>query len=95
MSALLVFLSTIKNPDKFRRYAESVGPTLNAYKGEVILKGKTLEVVKGSAPHNTIGVLKFPTQEQASGWYSSPEYQSLVTERDEAADILVIRADQV
>ncbi|MAE04785.1 MAG: hypothetical protein CMH76_00460 [Nitrospinae bacterium] len=35
-------------------------------------------------------VIKFPDQVAAKAWYDSPEYQALIPNRDEAADMVFI-----
>lgn len=90
MSAFMIFHSTIKDPDNFMTYAKSVPATLEPFGGSVLTKGKAEKVFTGEHTHQTVGVLSFPSLEKAHGWYESEAYQSLISVRDSAADMMVI-----
>lgn len=90
MSAFMIFHSTVKDPDNFKAYAKSVAATLQPFGGSVLTKGKAEKVFVGKHTHQTVGVLSFPSLEKAHGWYESESYQSLISVRDAAADMLVI-----
>lgn len=90
MSAFVIFHSTVKDPEKFQIYGKSVGATLKPFGGEIYLRGKVASVLAGDHGHKNVAVLSFPDAEAATGWYNSPEYQQLVKNRDEAADIVAI-----
>lgn len=91
MKAFYVFHLTVKRPEAFQKYAQAVGRTLKAFGGQVALRGQVDEVLAGRHDHHMVGVLRFPNQEAARGWYMSPPYQSLIPLRDEAAEVTVIR----
>ena len=60
MSAFLIFQSEIKDPKKFKTYAQSVPPTLKPFGGALLAKGKTARVFAGRGNHSTVGIFKFP-----------------------------------
>ena len=93
MSAFVIFHSTVKDPAKFQAYAQAVPSTLTPFSGEVALRGKVAGVLAGEHGHQTVGVLKFPDQTTAKDWYDSDAYQSLIPNRDEAADMVVVSYD--
>src|SRR5262245_53023961 len=61
-----------------RPYAEHVQPTMAAYGGGY-RRGLAhrVEVLEGDWHPRALGMLEFPTFEQAQAWYRSPEYAPL------------------
>jgi uncharacterized protein (DUF1330 family) len=94
MSAFRVFHSTVKDPEKFQAYAQSVGPTLAPFEGTVVQKGKNAGVLEGAHRHEAVGILKFPDLDKAVGWYRSADYQALVPNRNAAAELTVISYEE-
>ena len=90
MSAFYVFHSTIKDPDKFKTYAQSVGATLAPFGGKILMRGKVAEVMAGSHDRQNAAILTFADLESALGWYRSDAYQALIPTRDSAADMTAI-----
>jgi uncharacterized protein (DUF1330 family) len=68
------------NPDRtaMRPYGEQVEATMAAYGGRY-RRGLAhrLEVLEGDWHPRALGMLEFPTFEQAQAWYHSPEYAPL------------------
>ncbi len=89
MSAFIVFHSTIQDPQAFGEYAQAVGPTLAAFDGQIMLRGRLVEVLAGEHAHTGIGVLSFPDAEAARRWYHSEAYQALLPLREKAATMSV------
>jgi uncharacterized protein (DUF1330 family) len=50
-------------------------------------------VLAGEHPHENTVVIKFPDQPTLQQWYNSNEYQGLIPNRDEAADVVIISYD--
>jgi uncharacterized protein (DUF1330 family) len=53
----------------------------------LILRGKLCSVLSGNHMHLDTVVIRFPDLEALNNWHSSPEYQSLIPLRQEAADM--------
>lgn len=90
MSAFIIFHSTIKDPADFSTYASAVADTLKPYDGTVIKKGKTDKVLTGEHRFQNVGIISFPSLENAHDWYHSTPYQTLIPIRDSAADMTAI-----
>lgn len=90
MTALIIFHSTVSNPEKFADYARAVPDTLKPFDGNVLARGKTEEILTGEHYHSAIGILQFPELETAHAWYNSVAYQSLIPTRDAAATVTVV-----
>ena len=82
MSAYIIVGFNPTNPEKLQQYGASVAATLASYKGEVIARGPVAEQLHGSFDYKMQVVLAFPSQEKASAWYHSDEYQALIPVRD-------------
>lgn len=78
---------TVKNQDKWNEYRNNVPATLEKWGAKLIFRGKLCSVLSGNHDHDDTVVIRFPNLEALNGWYSSPEYQSLVPLREEAAEI--------
>lgn len=91
MSAFLIVNITVKNPEKFQEYAQQAGPTFSPYGGEVLIKGKVAGTYVGEVGHNMSTVIQFPNLEMMDDWYQSAAYQSIISLRDEAADVVFIK----
>jgi len=68
------------DPDRtaMRAYTEQVQPTLAAYGGRYRRSvTHPIEVLEGTWHPRALGMVEFPTFEQARAWYDSPEYAPL------------------
>lgn len=93
MSATVVVHTTVKDPEKFKVYAESAGPIVASHGGEFLFRGKVAQVLAGTHGHQNVAMIKFADQAAVKKWYESPEYQALIPNRDEAADMIFISCD--
>jgi uncharacterized protein (DUF1330 family) len=93
MAAYLIGHITVKNHDKWKVYVEGVRKSLIAFEAEVVFRGKRATVLAGQHPHENTVVIKFPDQATLQQWYDSNDYQGLIPNRDEAADVVIISYD--
>jgi uncharacterized protein (DUF1330 family) len=78
---------TVKDKDKWDEYRNKVPATLNPWGAELVLRGKLCSVLSGNHTHTDTVVIRFPDLRSLKSWYSSPEYQSLIPLRQEAAEM--------
>ena len=93
MPAYLIGHISVKNPDKWQTYVEGVRMSLMPFEAEVVFRGKRATVLAGEHPHEDTVVIKFPDQPTLQQWYNSEDYQRLIPNRDEAADVVLIGYD--
>jgi uncharacterized protein (DUF1330 family) len=86
-SAYVIGHITVKNQKKWAEYRNKVLATLKACGAELVFRGKLSAVLSGRHDHADTVVIRFPNLEAVNGWYSSPEYQSLIPVRKEAAEM--------
>ncbi|NOX81717.1 MAG: DUF1330 domain-containing protein [Alphaproteobacteria bacterium] len=89
MTAFFVATVTIKDPAKFKDYAQKAGATFASYRAEPVLRGKLEKVLAGKADNQAVGIVKFPDYDALTAWYSSDAYQAIIPLRDEAADVTI------
>jgi uncharacterized protein (DUF1330 family) len=78
--AYIVLNGRYFDPDRtaMQAYTARVRPTMAAYGGDYHRTlAQRLEVLEGSWHPRSLGIVKFPTFEQARAWYHSPEYAPL------------------
>lgn len=93
MSAYLIGHITVKNPAKWQTYVEGVRKSLMPFEAEIVFRGRLATVLAGEHPHQNTVVIKFPDQPTLQQWYNSDDYQGLIPNRNEAADVVIISYD--
>jgi len=88
--AYIVGHITVKNAEKWTEYCNQVPATLEPWGAELVLRGKLIATLAGIHPHSDIVIIRFPDNETANGWYSSPAYQVLIPLRELAAEMVVL-----
>jgi uncharacterized protein (DUF1330 family) len=86
MAAFLIAHAKIKDPVKLQQYGAGAVPTLAAFGGEVVARGKVAAVLAGDHHGHTAFIAKFPDVLSAQSWYNSPAYQALIPVRNEAME---------
>ena len=87
MKPAYVILDTeITDPEPFKEYQQHVLAIIERYGGKFIARGGRFELLENRCIPNPvevvrIGILGFPSYEQAKAWYESPEYQALLPSR--------------
>jgi len=96
-AGLVVGFFDLKDPKEFKEvYSPMAEPTLDGYAGKFALKHALVPEMaakmgmKESKGFGTTGqmafVLQFPDFDKAMGWFTGPEYASVISKRDEVAD---------
>ena len=78
---------SVRDPEKWNEYRNSVPATLKAWGAELVFRGRLSSVLSGHHDHSDTVVIRFPDLEAVNGWYSSPAYQSLIPLRKKAAEV--------
>lgn len=87
MAALVIVHVRPKVAEKLAEYSIAAGPTVAAFGGEFINRGKLAEVLAGNDTPHSLGIIRFPDLETAKNWYASSEYQAIIPLREEAAEM--------
>jgi len=94
MSSFVIAHTIIKDADRYLAYTKKAGPTVRAYGGEYLTKGKVVKTLVGEHNGHAAAVVKFPDQAAIQAWYYSNDYQTLIPSRDAAADVTLIIYDE-
>lgn len=78
---------TINDEQKWAEYRSKLPATLEPWGAELMFRGKLFSVLSGNHEHMDTVVIRFPDMQALNGWHDSPEYQSLIPLRQEAADV--------
>jgi len=77
VTAYLIAQVKIRDPEGFRTYERGFFPTLKPFGGRVIVADPAPASVEGSWPEGRTVLIEFPSMDQATSWYHSPEYQAI------------------
>ena len=68
--------------EKMQEYAAGAGPTLASAGAKVLVRGAVAETLAGDLSGDIALVIEFPDIETARNWYQSPEYQAMISTRE-------------
>ena len=94
MSVFLSVTIRVKDPAKLKEYISQVPATIAAHGGEKVSRGKVAKTLAGNADYQMAAVFRFPTMDALDGWFASPEYQALISLREEAAEMNIIALNE-
>ena len=66
---------TVTDPAQYEQYKKLSTLAMQAHGAEVCVRGGAVEVLEGDWQPERVVVLKFPSVEQATAFYDSPEYR--------------------
>lgn len=75
MAAYVLSESSNVDQDLIGEYRALAAPSVEAYGGEYLARGGTIEAMEGDYTSTGLVILKFPSMERARQWYASPEYR--------------------
>jgi uncharacterized protein (DUF1330 family) len=93
MAAYLIGHIRVKNTALWQQYVEGVGQSLESFAAEIICRGNKAEVLAGEHPYEQVVLIRFADQGTLQNWFHSEKYQSLISLRDRAADVVIISYD--
>lgn len=85
MSAYIVAVIDVHDPEGYKAYAARAPEVLARYGGRYLVRGAAPEVKEGEWPIDRLVVLEFPDVEAANRFYHSPEYQEITPLRQAAS----------
>ena len=86
-NAYIIGHITVKNTEQWQEYRNKVPDTLSPWGGELVFRGKLSSVLSGSHDHKDTVVIRFPDLDALNNWHDSPQYQALISLRQEAAEM--------
>jgi uncharacterized protein (DUF1330 family) len=85
MAAYVIGEIEVTDPAVYDDYRKQVLATVEKYGGRFAVRGGKVEALEGGWAPKRIVVLEFPSLEQATKWYRSPEYAPLIKLRQKGS----------
>ena len=86
MSAYIVVDITITDAILYEEYRRRAPASIAKYNGTYLVRGGATATLEGTWSPKRLVILEFPTVEQASAWWNSPEYAPAKEIREQCAD---------
>ena len=89
MATYLVGHIRIKDAALWQQYVDGVRKSLHPFAAEVVFRGAKMAVLAGELPYEQMVLIRFADQSTLQRWFTSQEYQSLISLRDHAAEVVI------
>lgn len=89
MAAYLIGQIQIKDNQLWQEYVVGVSDSLLPFDATVVFRGARTAVLSGENDRELVVVIKFTDHRELEDWFNSEQYQSLVSLRDSAADVVI------
>lgn len=90
MTAYIIARINVTDWEQYQHYMAATPPTIEKYGGRFISRGGDLVTLEGPEETCRVVLLEFPSVEQATAFYQSPEYQQAKTLRAGAASMEMV-----
>ena len=90
MSVYVIAQLNIHDRTRYATYGSGFMEIFSKYGGRVLSVDEAAQVLEGDWNYMRTVLLEFPSEEQATAWYRSPEYQSLAEHRFAASDANIV-----
>ena len=95
MPGYLVLESEITDPEKYDKYRQMAGSSIEQYGGRFLVRGGNPQVLEGGWSPKRVVIIEFPSVERAKAWFNSPEYAPAKALRKDAARIKMVAVEGV
>lgn len=85
MSAYVVAMMTINDPETYRKYTDRTPPTVKRHGGRFLTRGEPVTTVEGEPYRGRMVLLEFPSKAHVQAWMADPEYKEAVSFRHAAS----------
>lgn len=93
MSAYLVGQIAVHNESLWQEYLAGVSRSLEPFDAKILFRGKKAADLAGNNARELVVVIEFKDQADLNNWFSSDLYQSIISTRDAAADVVITSYD--
>jgi uncharacterized protein (DUF1330 family) len=90
MQVKIIGLIRLQDNGAFEEYKAEVNQTIEIYQGSISLRGKVSKIFWNELNcenFESFVEINFPTQKLANEWANSPEYQKIISVRNEAMSL--------
>ena len=89
MTAYLIGQIKVKDEVLWQEYVAGVQESLAPFDAEVVFRGKLDKVLAGQHDKDLVVVIEFSNLSTLGDWFNSEKYQSLISLRDKAANVVI------
>ena len=89
MAAYLIGQIKVKDEVLWQEYVAGVQESLAPFDAEVVFRGKRDKVLAGQHDKDLVVVIEFSNLSALDDWFNSEKYQSLISLRDKAANVVI------
>jgi len=89
MSAYLVGQVSVKDGQLWQEYVAGVAESLVPFDATIVFRGKRSSVLAGENERDLVVVIEFSDRASLDRWFNSEKYQSLISIRDNSADVVI------
>jgi uncharacterized protein (DUF1330 family) len=89
MAAYLIGQIKVKELNLWQEYVSGVQESLTPFEASIVFRGTLMEVLAGCQDKDLVVVIEFADQAELNSWFTSEKYQSLISLRDKAADVII------
>ena len=95
MSAYVIAIIKITNPEAYAEYARLAAPVNGQYNSTLLARSNQFEFLEGKLDCNRVVINRFDTIDAVKAFYHSVDYQAAKSKRIGAADfnMLVVQGD--
>ena len=95
MTASMIIIARISDPQRFARYAEAVPGIVARYGGRYhVLGGGEIQALEGDWDSRRVVVSDWPSRQAAEAFWNSPEYAEAKGLREGAGEFTVLLVDR-
>lgn len=89
MSAYLIGQISVKDGQLWQKYVTGVTESLAQFDATIVFRGKRSSVLAGENERDLVVVIEFSDRASLESWFNSEKYQSLISLRDNSADVVI------
>ena len=95
MSAYLVCMVRVDDPETYRNYTSKTPDIIARYGGRFLVRGGPVETVEGPPFGDRLVILEFPDAGSAKAFHASPEYEAVKPFRVASSEATFLLAEGV
>jgi uncharacterized protein (DUF1330 family) len=94
MSCYFIAQINIHDRDEYQKYLDGFDEIFGKYKGIVVAVDEAPTILEGEWPFGRTVLIRFPDEEEARRWYTSPEYRELVKHRHRSSRANIVLVER-
>ncbi len=87
MTTHVLVQTRVFDADAFVRYRKLAKPTIEAFGGRFVVRGRVAQQLEGDADAQSVALIEFESEAVARAWFNSEGYQAAVAARQGVASM--------